>query len=268
LCFKGYISCGLIYGNIQINGFKIRNINFNKLSIKWYDLFSPETNAFITISNKQSEIESDQSLTESSINLLIQNVITTLSLSNVNETSFNEFLRINNFSLNNSSLIILKSLNSKICNYLSHFKNLKVLYQNNSDTQQSKSDLDNLLQKIGIFPISSNNLNNVSIESTEDKCIINNLLNVEENNLIIMACGGKDVGKSTFLRYFVNSLLNKYDSVAYIDCDPGQCEFTLSGCISLNILSSPILGPPHTHLNHINNINSYFLGYLSPSEAG
>ncbi len=31
----------------------------------------------------------------------------------------------------------------------------------------------------------------------------------QEKDPIIMACGGKDVGKSTFLRYLVNSLLNK-----------------------------------------------------------
>lgn len=99
-----------------------------------------------------------------------------------------------------------------------------------------------------------------------------------------MACGGKDVGKSSFLRYLVNSLLNKYSQIAYIDCDPGQCEFTLGGCISLAIISAPLLGnlfikiylefnlnirlpgPPHTHISHSDK-KCYFLGHLSPNDV-
>ena len=39
-------------------------------------------------------------------------------------------------------------------------------------------------------------------------------------------------------------LLNyfSYSAVAYIDCDTGQCEFTLSGCISFNLISEPLFG--------------------------
>jgi polynucleotide 5'-hydroxyl-kinase GRC3/NOL9 len=56
--------------------------------------------------------------------------------------------------------------------------------------------------------------------------------------------------------------------VAYMDCDPGQCEFTLSGCISLSILSDPVLGPPHTHLSHTGATKKcYFLGHLSPNDV-
>ena len=41
--------------------------------------------------------------------------------------------------------------------------------------------------------------------------------------MVIMACGGKDVGKSTFLRCLLNSLLVAYPhGVAYLDCDPGM----------------------------------------------
>jgi len=71
------------------------------------------------------------------------------------------------------------------------------------------------------------------------------------------------VGKSTLLRYLINSLLDKYKflqnlsfkkraffylissrypKVAYMDCDPGQCEFTLGGCLTLNFIDEPLLG--------------------------
>ncbi len=36
----------------------------------------------------------------------------------------------------------------------------------------------------------------------------------------------------------------RFETVAYLDCDPGQCEFTLSGCISLNLISEPLFGKP------------------------
>ncbi|KJE96214.1 hypothetical protein CAOG_06569 [Capsaspora owczarzaki ATCC 30864] len=65
---------------------------------------------------------------------------------------------------------------------------------------------------------------------------------------VILACGGKDVGKSTLCRFLVNVLLDHYPAVAYIETDPGQCEFTPSGFVALNIVTEPCFGPSFTHL--------------------
>ncbi|XP_045501644.1 polynucleotide 5'-hydroxyl-kinase NOL9 [Colias croceus] len=62
-----------------------------------------------------------------------------------------------------------------------------------------------------------------------------------------LACGGKGSGKSTFLRYYVNKLLQK-TSVLVIDLDPGQSEFTVAGHVSATVVDSPIFGPSFTHL--------------------
>ncbi|XP_038211647.1 polynucleotide 5'-hydroxyl-kinase NOL9 [Zerene cesonia] len=62
-----------------------------------------------------------------------------------------------------------------------------------------------------------------------------------------LACGGKGSGKSTFLRYYVNTLLHK-SSVLVIDLDPGQSEFTVAGHVSATVVDSPIFGPSFTHL--------------------
>jgi len=35
---------------------------------------------------------------------------------------------------------------------------------------------------------------------------------------------------------------NRYDAVAYLETDVGQCEFTPSGLISLHIISEPVFG--------------------------
>ena len=67
--------------------------------------------------------------------------------------------------------------------------------------------------------------------------------------------------RSTCLRYAINRLLSKTQAVAVIDCDLGQPEFTASGLLSLHIISSPVLSPPHLHLRRPEL--SFFLGDLS-----
>ncbi|XP_059059017.1 polynucleotide 5'-hydroxyl-kinase NOL9 isoform X2 [Achroia grisella] len=74
-------------------------------------------------------------------------------------------------------------------------------------------------------------------------------------------CGGKGLGKSTFLRYCVNRQL-AHGPVLVIDLDPGQAEFTVAGNISATIVTKPLLGPNFTHLEtpqkmlHIGMINT------------
>ncbi|XP_069681346.1 polynucleotide 5'-hydroxyl-kinase NOL9 isoform X2 [Periplaneta americana] len=61
-------------------------------------------------------------------------------------------------------------------------------------------------------------------------------------------CGGKGVGKSTFLRFLVNQCLPHFGEVLCLDFDPGQPEFNVPGCVSAVVLKEPLLGPNFTHL--------------------
>lgn len=71
----------------------------------------------------------------------------------------------------------------------------------------------------------------------------------KENQSRGIICGGKDTGKSTFLRYYVNRILDATNKpVLVIDLDPGQAEFTLPGCISASVIAKPLFGPNFTHL--------------------
>ncbi|KAI5636104.1 mRNA cleavage and polyadenylation factor CLP1 p-loop domain-containing protein [Phthorimaea operculella] len=63
-----------------------------------------------------------------------------------------------------------------------------------------------------------------------------------------IVCGGKGVGKSTFLRYYVNRMLRARGPVLVIDLDPGQSEFTVAGNVSATVVTEPLLGPNFTHL--------------------
>ncbi|KAK9887576.1 hypothetical protein WA026_023383 [Henosepilachna vigintioctopunctata] len=91
----------------------------------------------------------------------------------------------------------------------------------------------------------------------EQKSIWNTISKSEEwdklisnitSNCKIFICGGKGVGKSTFLRYTINCLIQKYEKVRVIDLDPGQSEFTIPGSISTVTVSEPLLGVNYTHL--------------------
>jgi hypothetical protein len=70
--------------------------------------------------------------------------------------------------------------------------------------------------------------------------------------------GPSGSGKSTFSRYLCNALLSSQDgrqqasarSVAYLDLDLGQPEHTPPGCLSLTLVRSPILSPPHYRAHH------------------
>ncbi len=50
--------------------------------------------------------------------------------------------------------------------------------------------------------------------------------------------------------------------MAFLDCDLGQPELTLSGQVSLHILENPLLGPPFTHLKDATH--SIYIGSSSP----
>lgn len=81
---------------------------------------------------------------------------------------------------------------------------------------------------------------------------------------VVLICGGQDVGKSTFARYLANSFLNSRKELYFLECDVGQTEFTPPGLISLNKISSPLLGPPFTHLQQPER--SVFFGDISPRD--
>nr|XP_039272952.1 polynucleotide 5'-hydroxyl-kinase NOL9-like [Styela clava] len=67
---------------------------------------------------------------------------------------------------------------------------------------------------------------------------------------VILTAGGKSTGKSTFNRFLVNKLLQSpwCTKICFLECDIGQPEFTPPGFVSVTEVSSPILGPPFTHI--------------------
>ncbi|KAF8164297.1 hypothetical protein BJ912DRAFT_1068415 [Pholiota molesta] len=77
--------------------------------------------------------------------------------------------------------------------------------------------------------------------------------------------GPKNSGKSTFARTLLNRLLGSYRRVAFLECDVGQSEFTPGGMVALNIISTPVFGPPFTHPTLPNY--AHFIGSTTPRSS-
>ncbi len=78
--------------------------------------------------------------------------------------------------------------------------------------------------------------------------------------------GGKGVGKSSLNRYLCNRLLPSCKSVLFVDLDPGQAEFTPAGCLSVSLITEPILGPNFCNLERT-KVSSVFLGDANASNV-
>uniref|UniRef100_A0A672HW74 Polynucleotide 5'-hydroxyl-kinase NOL9 n=1 Tax=Salarias fasciatus TaxID=181472 RepID=A0A672HW74_SALFA len=85
----------------------------------------------------------------------------------------------------------------------------------------------------------------MKVNKVRKPCVV--LTGEMEGSAVILVCGAKNVGKSTFIRILINTLLNHTTSVDYLEGDLGQTEFTPAGCLSLTSVKEPLLGPPFTH---------------------
>ncbi|WWC62750.1 uncharacterized protein I303_105347 [Kwoniella dejecticola CBS 10117] len=74
--------------------------------------------------------------------------------------------------------------------------------------------------------------------------------------------GPKRSGKSTFARAVLNNLLERYERVAWLECDLGQGEFSPGGVVGLWVLDKQVLGPSFTHPK--NAYRSHCLGTYTP----
>ena len=63
-----------------------------------------------------------------------------------------------------------------------------------------------------------------------------------EDQPIFLIEGPKNSGKSTFGRALINRLLRKHDSVAWLECDLGQSEFSCGGQVGIWLVDQPLLG--------------------------
>ncbi|KAI6245681.1 Polynucleotide 5'-hydroxyl-kinase GRC3 [Erysiphe necator] len=103
---------------------------------------------------------------------------------------------------------------------------------------------------------------------------ISSCIKSSETPPIIFVCGPKSAGKSTFAKLLVNRFLSRSIekatsiSVALLDLDPGQPEYSPPGQLSLTHVKEPNLGPSFSHpvCGRVNEcLRSHFIGAISPT---
>lgn len=75
--------------------------------------------------------------------------------------------------------------------------------------------------------------------------------------------GPRGAGKSTFVKWLVNRLLSKHESVFILDVDPGQTDTFLPCCLAVVRVTQPLLAPPHA--SDLKPFSVHFYGHTSPA---
>jgi polynucleotide 5'-hydroxyl-kinase GRC3/NOL9 len=89
----------------------------------------------------------------------------------------------------------------------------------------------------------------------------------QDQCLKIMVVGGKNSGKSTFLRLLVQHMLSSSDAlpINFMDLDPGQPEYSKPDCISLSKVQEIQYGN-HLSLTSTQSQLNHYIGFNSPKD--
>ncbi len=252
----------IAYGRVNINGYEV---NWQKHASNFFNLYSPDTHSSLCI--KPATIESCQSSPPASLDSVLNNIQALVNITC--EQTLNNLVNFLNQSLCDGMavILVLKKLKQTFPSYLANFDNFNQIYGQPLPKVDRTQQYDVQFAHLDMYPVSDPIF--LYEQNADELAAMATILNQYENRMQcpkVLIAGGKDAGKSTYSRYMVNSFLNKYNKCAYIDCDLGQCEFTLSTCLQLTYVEEPLFGPPHTHINHTGGNDCLFVGVLSPSD--
>ncbi|XP_077370214.1 polynucleotide 5'-hydroxyl-kinase NOL9 [Festucalex cinctus] len=229
LCFRGKCLLTCLYGRVDVMGFTIEE------GQQSYPLFSPASHCPLTIRVVEG---CDDSPDHGS-------AATGILCRYLPPASQKKLLKK---VVSNSSIILLEPMETQLTRFLSSFSHLSSLFDPTVGELMS-AVLDTPLNGLGMIPlVSSIEGLKVSPSCRESlDAVVSACRGDMDGCAVILVCGAKNVGKSTYIRMVINTLLNHTTSVDYLEADLGQTEFTPAGCLSLLTVREPLLGPPFTH---------------------
>ncbi|XP_051844637.1 polynucleotide 5'-hydroxyl-kinase NOL9 [Antechinus flavipes] len=230
--FTGKCRMTCLYGRVQVFGFIISQ------GQPAYDLYSPLTNCALTIEAIRYVVP-EKSLKDMKLEVraLIKDHL----------FSANAFHVLKQFSPM-CSIVLLESLETRAIDFILSYSPFSHLFSGKKQAVSSYNLEQLTMSSIGIKKCeeeSGFHLSESSSSAIEE--LISACCEEFDGCPIILACGPKCIGKSTFNRYLINQLLNCIPCVDFLDCDLGQTEFTPPGCVSLSNVTDPIFGSPFTH---------------------
>ncbi|KAI9144476.1 hypothetical protein BKA69DRAFT_1122321 [Paraphysoderma sedebokerense] len=280
ICFQGYALVSAVLGSANISGYNmtsLHGVTENTLSldsiIPFYPVYSPKSHPLAIIESIA------HALTSKSKPSTVECVIPSGEILRV-ESSSRLYEEISHLveSLKNTGRLFLDTmiavLDLSFCGIVG-IESMNPLYKDlfTPDYLHNKEDPNTkaitMIGVDGFFPIVRPTPGVSALSLPEswfanvDSLLSKSTLQTDKKSApIILTFGNRNVGKSTFSRFLVNFLLNEYPKVAFLECDVGQSEFTSPGLVSLNIVSTPLLGPPYTHQHQ--PYRTAFIGSTSP----
>ncbi|XP_034733177.1 polynucleotide 5'-hydroxyl-kinase NOL9 [Etheostoma cragini] len=229
LCFRGKCFLTCLYGRVEVMGFTIEE------GQQSYPLFSPASHCPLTIKALESSDYSRDDRTEAAP--ILRKYLSTASRKKL-------LKRITS----NSSIILLEPMETPLTRFLSSFTDCSELFSPPVSELMS-AVLDTPLNGLGVIPL-TRAVDGLKMSNTY-RDALNMVVSACRGDMdgcaVILVCGTRNVGKSTFIRSLINTLLNHTTNVDYLEGDLGQTEFTPAGCLSLSTVREPLLGPPFTH---------------------
>ncbi|XP_072833828.2 polynucleotide 5'-hydroxyl-kinase NOL9 [Pogona vitticeps] len=233
LTFTGKCCLTCLYGSVEVLGFTITPDQ------PPYHLFSPHTHCALTmkaIAYKEPEKPEKEMKREAR---------SILRAHHVPQDARRKLMK--KFAPQ-CSIVLLEHLDTPVTRFLLSHPSFSHMFRAKKEKVPCFSLEDEALASVGVGRLA---LENGLLVSGSMLLAIEELLQAcqeeDEGCPVILVCGPKSVGKSTFNRYLINLLLNRLPCVEYLECDLGQPEFTPPGCISLINVTEPLLGPPYTH---------------------
>ncbi|XP_046618281.1 polynucleotide 5'-hydroxyl-kinase NOL9 [Neodiprion virginianus] len=235
--FNGKLRVKVLIGKVEIYGFVFSKSE----TVVPAEIYSPRGVSLVSIETVCDKINANTS-TESICNLLRTEGI------NI-DIAENLAKKLNDFP-GGQAVVVLENLENTLTKFLDTYYQFK-LFPKVEDTTNYHNlhprKAEKLLQ--AVFQYDNLQGKQLQKDSYRDSNVLKRLVNQNPNDYQrILIAGGKSVGKSTTLRYFINGLLPTRKEIVVVDFDPGQPEFTPSGCISLSLIDRPLIGPNYTHL--------------------
>ncbi|KAM4651103.1 polynucleotide 5'-hydroxyl-kinase NOL9 [Discoglossus pictus] len=232
ITFTGKCSLTCLFGNVQVFGFTIYQDQTT------CELYSPRTHSPLTIEGLASK---KISKTKKEIRMEARALLRGHLPLESRRALMKSFKT-------SSSILLLERLEDTVSNFILSHPNFTNIFSLKAKEKYS-SLMDNAaFSSVGmeiVDPALGVRMTDTCVSSV--KQLIHACLEEDNGCPVILVCGPKNVGKSTFNRYLINQLLNHIPCVGYLECDLGQTEFTPPGCVSLINITKPVLGPPFTH---------------------
>ncbi|XP_071863431.1 polynucleotide 5'-hydroxyl-kinase NOL9 isoform X2 [Bombus fervidus] len=233
-CFTGKLIVQVVYGAIEAYGCVITTQNSP------IEIYSPRgySNVLIETSEKFSQN-------------LESNIWVSLSAEGIGQKPENKLITDIKEIQPGMAVILLSNLENKLTRFLHVFYPFKLFPKIKSVSYHSWTDpkrAERILQSslyVDNYACKEIIIDQRIMQEVTDKMS----KRCRENKWsCTLVAGGKGVGKSTTIRYLINTLLPVSKMVVLVDVDPGQAECTPAGCISYSLIEQPLLGPNFTHL--------------------